>query len=232
VTAAAASGQAGGGVQQPVAQGLGLGAGQRLVEGQQPRPASRYIWPSRPAPPFARGPERHGKTDKTDCRHRGLIHRIEHTHTYVPTPDSQRMAIFYTKLYSLLRPAGGRQPAASPTRTTTALTVIDRHVDYPARRRRPESMPEGWRPFAGSRRPCARIRTGSSVKLIVPGRAKPFALGLQATAASVLTLSNTLKRHIGWTLDSRSTMSLRHQGIWNSILIHDITRTGNRCPQP
>src|SRR5258708_25095941 len=35
----------------------------------------------------------------------GLIRRIEHTHTYVLTPDGQRIAIFYTKLYNrLLRP--------------------------------------------------------------------------------------------------------------------------------
>ena len=37
----------------------------------------------------------------------GLIRRTEHTHNYVLTPDGQRLAIFYTKVYNrLLRPLG------------------------------------------------------------------------------------------------------------------------------
>ena len=40
------------------------------------------------------------------CRLRlnGLIRRIEHTQTYVLTPDGQRIAIFYTKLRQLAAP--------------------------------------------------------------------------------------------------------------------------------
>jgi predicted MarR family transcription regulator len=43
--------------------------------------------------------------DLRRLRLNGLIHRIAHTHTYALTPDGQRIAIFYTKLYNrLLRP--------------------------------------------------------------------------------------------------------------------------------
>jgi hypothetical protein len=43
--------------------------------------------------------------DLTRLRLKGLIHRIPHTNTYPLTPDGQRIAIFYTKLYHrLLRP--------------------------------------------------------------------------------------------------------------------------------
>ena len=49
----------------------------------------------------------------------GLIRRIEHTHTYALTPDGQRIAIFYTKLYNrLLRPLAAADQPASPARTT------------------------------------------------------------------------------------------------------------------
>jgi hypothetical protein len=47
------------------------------------------------------------------CRLRlnGLIHRIEHTHTYALTPDGRRIAIFDTKLYNrLLRPLAAADP--------------------------------------------------------------------------------------------------------------------------
>jgi hypothetical protein len=43
--------------------------------------------------------------DLRRLRLKGLLQRIEHTHTYVLTPDGQRLAIFYTKLNNrLLRP--------------------------------------------------------------------------------------------------------------------------------
>jgi hypothetical protein len=45
----------------------------------------------------------------------GLIRRIEHTSTYVLTPDGTRIAVFYTKLHNrLLRPCW---PSASPRRS-------------------------------------------------------------------------------------------------------------------
>jgi hypothetical protein len=59
----------------------------------------------------------------------GLIERIEGTNTYLPTAEGQRVAIFYTKIYSrLLRPllAADRPPA--PTELRDALRVVDRHV--------------------------------------------------------------------------------------------------------
>ena len=67
----------------------------------------------------------------------GLTRRIEHTHTYVLTPDGQRLAVFYTKLHNrLLRPlAAAGQPQAPPG-LRQALAVIDHHVeDYIARAR-------------------------------------------------------------------------------------------------
>ena len=61
----------------------------------------------------------------------GLIRRIEHTHTYVLTPDGQRLAIFYTKLYNrLLRPLAAADQPKAPPALRQALTVIDRHVDH------------------------------------------------------------------------------------------------------
>jgi len=40
--------------------------------------------------------------DLRRLRLNGLIHPIEHTHTYVLTPDGQRLAIFYTKHHERL----------------------------------------------------------------------------------------------------------------------------------
>jgi hypothetical protein len=48
---------------------------------------------------------------------KGLIVKIEHTNTYVLTPDGQRFAVFYTKVHNrLLRPllAADRPPAPLP----------------------------------------------------------------------------------------------------------------------
>jgi hypothetical protein len=75
--------------------------------------------------------------DLRRLRLNGLIRRIEHTHTYVLTPDGQRLAIFYTKLNDrLLRPlTAADQPQAPPT-LRHALATIDHHVnDYIARAR-------------------------------------------------------------------------------------------------
>ena len=40
--------------------------------------------------------------DLRRLRLNGLIRRIAHTHTYVLTPEGQRLAVFYTKLYNRL----------------------------------------------------------------------------------------------------------------------------------
>ncbi|HEX2173377.1 MAG TPA: hypothetical protein VHL09_13140, partial [Dehalococcoidia bacterium] len=68
--------------------------------------------------------------DLRRLRLKGLIQRIEHTHTYTLTPDGQRLAIFYTKLNDrLLRPLAAADQPPAPPELTQALTTIDRHVD-------------------------------------------------------------------------------------------------------
>jgi hypothetical protein len=55
---------------------------------------------------------------------KGLIVKIEHTNTYVHTPDGQRFAVFYTKVHNrLLRPllAADRPPAPLPVRLRPGL---------------------------------------------------------------------------------------------------------------
>ena len=68
--------------------------------------------------------------DLRRLRLNGLIRRIAHTHTYVLTPDGQRIAIFYTKLYNrLLRPLAAADQPQAPPGLRQALAAIDRHVD-------------------------------------------------------------------------------------------------------
>ena len=75
--------------------------------------------------------------DLRRLRLKGLIRRLEGTHTYVLTPDGARLAIFYTKLHDrLLGPllAADQPPASLDLRG--ALKVIDSSVaDYVARAR-------------------------------------------------------------------------------------------------
>jgi hypothetical protein len=75
--------------------------------------------------------------DLRRLRLNGLIHRIEHTHTYVPTPEGRRIAIFYTKLYNrLLRPLAAADQPQAPPELRQALTTIDHQVeDYITRAR-------------------------------------------------------------------------------------------------
>jgi hypothetical protein len=75
--------------------------------------------------------------DLRRLRLNGLIRRIEHTHTYVLTPEGQRLVVFYTKLYyRRLRPLAAADQPQAPPGLRQALTVIDRHVeDYIARAR-------------------------------------------------------------------------------------------------
>jgi len=57
--------------------------------------------------------------DLRRLRLKGLIVRLEHSNTYVLTPDGQRVAIFYTKVHNrLLRTllAADRPPAPMPVR--------------------------------------------------------------------------------------------------------------------
>jgi len=75
--------------------------------------------------------------DLRRLRLKGLIRRIEHTHTYVLTPEGTRIAVFYTKLYNrLLRPLAAADQPQAPPPLRQALAVIDHHVeDYIARAR-------------------------------------------------------------------------------------------------
>jgi hypothetical protein len=75
--------------------------------------------------------------DLRRLRLNGLARRIEHTHTYVLTPDGTRIAVFYTKLYNrLLRPLAAADQPQAPPELRQALAVIDHHVeDYIARAR-------------------------------------------------------------------------------------------------
>ena len=68
--------------------------------------------------------------DLRRLRAKGLIRRIEHTHTYVLTPDGQRIAIFYSKLYNrLLRPLSASTGPQAPPGLRQALHTIDHYVD-------------------------------------------------------------------------------------------------------
>jgi hypothetical protein len=75
--------------------------------------------------------------DLRRLRLKGLIRRIEHTHTYVLTPEGQRLAIFYTKLNDrLLRPLLAADQPQAPPGLRQALATIEHHVeDYISRAR-------------------------------------------------------------------------------------------------
>jgi predicted MarR family transcription regulator len=68
--------------------------------------------------------------DLRRLRLKGLIVLLEHSNTYVLTPDGIRVAVFYTKVHDrLLRPllAADRPPAPLPVRQ--ALRTLDHAVD-------------------------------------------------------------------------------------------------------
>jgi hypothetical protein len=68
--------------------------------------------------------------DLRRLRLKGLIERIEHTHTYALTPEGQRVAIFYTKVNDrLLRPLLAADQPQAPPGLRHALTAINHHVD-------------------------------------------------------------------------------------------------------
>jgi hypothetical protein len=75
--------------------------------------------------------------DLRRLRFKGLIQRIEHTHTYTLTPEGQRLAIFYTKLNNrLLQPLLAADQPQAPAGLRQALATIDHHVqDYIAHAR-------------------------------------------------------------------------------------------------
>ena len=60
----------------------------------------------------------------------GLIRRIEHTNTYVLTPDGIKFAVFYTKLHNrLLRPLMAADQPQAPPELRQALRTLSQHVD-------------------------------------------------------------------------------------------------------
>jgi predicted MarR family transcription regulator len=67
--------------------------------------------------------------DLRRLRLKGMITRQPHANTYALTPEGQRIAIFYTKLYNrLLRPLAAANDPPAPLPLRQALRVIDRHV--------------------------------------------------------------------------------------------------------
>jgi hypothetical protein len=60
----------------------------------------------------------------------GVIERLEGSNTYRITPDGQRVAIFYTKIYNrLLRPLLAANAPPAPAELRGALHTIDEHVN-------------------------------------------------------------------------------------------------------
>jgi len=75
--------------------------------------------------------------DLRRLRLKGLIHRLEHSNTYVLTPDGQRITVFYTKIHDrLLGPLTAANAPPAPLPLRQALRTIERHVeDYVAEAR-------------------------------------------------------------------------------------------------
>jgi hypothetical protein len=70
--------------------------------------------------------------DLRRLRLHGLIERLPHTNTYVPTTDGLRVALFYTKVDArILRPLLAADRPPSPPELCAALRTIDRAIqDY------------------------------------------------------------------------------------------------------
>jgi hypothetical protein len=68
--------------------------------------------------------------DLRRLRLHGLVQRVPHTHTYVLTPDGQRVAAFYTKLdRRLLHPLLDADKPPAPPELRRALAVIDKNIN-------------------------------------------------------------------------------------------------------
>jgi len=67
--------------------------------------------------------------DLRRLRRKGLIRRLEESHSYVLTPDGIRVAAFYTKVYKrVLAPLMAANCPPAPFELSQALRVIERHV--------------------------------------------------------------------------------------------------------
>jgi hypothetical protein len=75
--------------------------------------------------------------DLRRLRLKGLIRRLDHSNTYVLTPDGQRVTVFYTKVHDrLLRPLSAANAPPAPLPLRQALRTIERHIeDYIAQAR-------------------------------------------------------------------------------------------------
>ena len=108
----------------------GHGPARRPVSRAQ-RPRVHPPEPARPGEPHARRGLHANQMsyDLARLRLNGLIDRIEHTNTYLRTPQGQRVAVFYTKVHDrLLRPLLAANAPPAPPELRHALTAIDRHV--------------------------------------------------------------------------------------------------------
>jgi hypothetical protein len=67
--------------------------------------------------------------DLRRLRRKGLIRRVEHSHSYALTADGVRVAIFYTKVYGrVLRPLLATDHPPTSPELRQALRVLDNHV--------------------------------------------------------------------------------------------------------
>lgn len=67
--------------------------------------------------------------DLRRLRLKGLVQRVDRSHTYTIAPEGVRMAIFYTKGYGrVLRPLLSADHPPVPLELRAALRVIDQHV--------------------------------------------------------------------------------------------------------
>ena len=68
--------------------------------------------------------------DLRRLRLKGLIRRLEHSHTYVVTSDGIKVALFFTKLHHrVLRPLLAADQPPAPLELRRALRVVERTVD-------------------------------------------------------------------------------------------------------
>jgi len=68
--------------------------------------------------------------DLRRLRLKGLIRRIEHTNTYVLTPEGTRVALFYTKLHDrLLGPLLAADVPPAPIELRRALRQVEQSID-------------------------------------------------------------------------------------------------------
>jgi hypothetical protein len=75
-----------------------------------------------------------------------LIIRLPHSNTYVLTPDGQRVAVFYTKIYQrLLRPLLAADAPPAPPDLRSALHTIDQHVRHYTDTARPKTTENTWK---------------------------------------------------------------------------------------